>query len=220
MSACEMIIADQLIVKTLLTDKNPNPLAPFASVMPMLITDPRYVLLSSQSEREAAFNEWCRETARKARLAKSSPTAPAAAANGDLVTDTTQQNNSILDPAAAKQHSRDAYESLLKAEVTSTRITWDEFRRKWKKDRRFFSFGRDEREREKVFRIWLKDLGERKLPYSVFPLPNQGTHRYFTGKRAQARKAEFDFMELLKSKASIIPITANSQWKDVGTFHF
>jgi transcription elongation regulator 1 len=27
-------------------------------------------------------------------------------------------------------------------------------------------------------------------------------------------------MELLKSKAPIIPVTANSQWKDVGTFHF
>jgi len=144
--------------------------------MPMLITDPRYILLSSQSEREAAFNEWCRETARKARLTKLSPIAPAAAANGDLVTDATQQDRSLLDPAAAKQHSRDAYESLLKTEVSSTRLTWDEFRRKWKKDRRFFSFGRDEREREKVFRIWLKDLGERKPPYSVFALADPGSH--------------------------------------------
>lgn len=183
----------------------------------MLITDPRYVLLSSQPEREAAFNEWCRETARKARLAKSSPIAPAGAANGDLVTDATQRD-SILDPAAVKQHSRDAYESLLKAEVTSTRITWDEFRRKWKKDRRFFSFGRDERDREKVFRIWLKDLGERQPPYSFSPSPTRSTDQCFTGKRAQARKAEFNFMDLLKSKASIILFTPNSQWKDVGTF--
>jgi transcription elongation regulator 1 len=140
----------------------------------MLITDPRYVLLSSQYEREAAFNEWCRDTARKARLTKSIPITRATAVNGDLVTDATQQDRSIRDPAAAKQHSRDAYESLLKAEVSSTRITWDEFRRKWKKDRRFFSFGRDERERESVFRIWLKDLGERKPPCSVFALLGPG----------------------------------------------
>lgn len=37
----------------------------------------------------------------------------------------------------------------------------------------------------------------------------------FSGKRAQAKKAELDFMELLKSNASKIPITSNSQWKDV-----
>jgi transcription elongation regulator 1 len=149
-------------VKTLLTEKNPNPLAPFAFIMPTLITDPRYVLLSSQSEREVAFNEWCRETARKTRLANSSSIAPAGATAEDLGAFATQKDSSTLDPATVKQHAREAYDSLLKVEVTSTRIRWEEFRRKWKKDRRFFAFGRDEREREKVFRAWLRDLGERK----------------------------------------------------------
>lgn len=47
--------------------------------------------------------------------------------------------------------------------MTSTRTTWDEFRRKWKKDRRFFGFGRDDKEREKVFKEWRNTLGEREL---------------------------------------------------------
>ncbi len=34
---------------------------------------------------------------------------------------------------------------------------------KWKKDRRFYSFGRDDREREKVFKTHLKELSEREL---------------------------------------------------------
>lgn len=145
--------------------------------MPTLITDPRYVLLSSQPEREAAFNEWCREAARKARLAKSSSIAPTAATVGCL--EATRQDSGILDQAAAKQHARRAYESLLKTEVTSTRITWDEFRHKWKKDRRFFGFGRDEREREKVFRTWLKDLSDRKtlLGFSALALHSPMLHR-------------------------------------------
>lgn len=168
----QLVSSEQLsliIVKTLLTEKNPNRLAPFAAIMPVLITDPRYVLLSSQSEREAAFNEWCRETARETRLAKSFSIAPMRATPGDSGTGGTQKCSNALGPASAKQHAREAYNALLKAEVTSTRITWNEFRRKWKKDRRFFAFGRDEREREKVFRAWLKDLGGRKSRIQAAP---------------------------------------------------
>lgn len=53
-----------------------------------------------------------------------------------------------------------AYEGLLQAEVKSTRTTWDDFRRKWRKDRRFYGYGRDDKEREKKFRAWLVELGE------------------------------------------------------------
>lgn len=55
---------------------------------------------------------------------------------------------------------KEAYERLLKEEVKSTRTSWTEFRRTWKKDRRFWGWGRDDREREKRFREYLKDLGE------------------------------------------------------------
>ena len=50
---------------------------------------------------------------------------------------------------------------LLKDEVKSTRTSWTDFRRKWKKDRRFYGWA-GEREREKAFREWLKELGESK----------------------------------------------------------
>jgi transcription elongation regulator 1 len=54
------------------------------------------------------------------------------------------------------------YRELLKAEVKSTRMPWDDFKRAWKKDRRFFAFGRDDRQREKAFRAYQKELGERR----------------------------------------------------------
>lgn len=55
-----------------------------------------------------------------------------------------------------------AYRALLVAEVTSTRTHWEDFKRKYKKDQRFREFGRDDREREKAFRSWLRELGESK----------------------------------------------------------
>lgn len=133
-------------------------------MIPLLITDPRYVLLPSQAEREAAFNEWCKEAARLARLAKSSASTTSASTASQQ-----QQEATNVDPKVA---ARQTYDALLSAEVTSTRTTWDDFRRKWKKDRRFFGFGRDEREREKVFRAWVKELGERELShFSCEPFP-------------------------------------------------
>lgn len=56
------------------------------------------------------------------------------------------------------------FERLLKEEVKSTRTRWTEWRRQWKKERRFYGWGRDDREREKRFRDHLKELGEREAP--------------------------------------------------------
>lgn len=56
------------------------------------------------------------------------------------------------------------YKDLLKSEVKSTRMLWDDFRRAWKKDRRFFAFGKDDRQREKAFRTYQRELGERESP--------------------------------------------------------
>ena len=52
------------------------------------------------------------------------------------------------------------YRLLLVAEVKSTRTHWEDFRKKFKKDSRFRDFGRDDREKEKAFRGWLRELGE------------------------------------------------------------
>lgn len=101
------------------------------------------------------------------RLAKSASTSSHVPATSALVPD--DQEALSLTPTSKedeKQAAREAYDSLLKTEATSTRTTWDDFRRKWKKDRRFFGFAGD-REREKVFRAWMKDLGERKHNVSL-----------------------------------------------------
>lgn len=63
----------------------------------------------------------------------------------------------------AKSDPREEFEKLLKDEVKSTRTIWNEFRRTWKKDRRYYGWGRDDREREKKFKEWLVELGEREL---------------------------------------------------------
>lgn len=93
--------------------------------------------------------------------------------------------------AKAKADPEKDYRALMREEVTSTRTRFDDFRRKFKKDRRFWAFGRDDREREKAFKVHLRELGERK--------------------RADAERAEKDFLELL-SEAEIAP---DSEWSSV-----
>jgi FF domain len=99
------------------------------------VSDPRYILLPSVSVRREAFDEYCRDRARELR-------------------------QSTVKKERAAANPRDEFEALLKAEVISTRSSWTDFRRAWKKDRRFYGWGRDDREREKKFREFIKELGE------------------------------------------------------------
>lgn len=98
--------------------------------------------------------------------------------------------------------------------MKSTRTSWTEWKRTWKNNKRFYGWGRDDREREKRFREWLKELGERtsrlSSRFSSFII----TPNYAEKKRAAA-KAEKDFFNLLKEKAKIEP---DLTWKDVGSF--
>ncbi len=67
-----------------------------------------------------------------------------------------------------KPDAKEEFERLLSEEVKSTRTNWTEWRRTWKKDRRFWGWGRDDREREKKFKDWLTELGERECHlYSI-----------------------------------------------------
>ncbi|KAJ7638797.1 Hsp90 protein-domain-containing protein [Roridomyces roridus] len=145
------------LFKTLLREKDINPLHPWDVVLPLFVTDPRYVLLSS----------YCRERAREIRQAN------------------VKKEKEVLTP-------KEEFERFLKEEVKSTRTSWTEFRRTWKKDRRFYGWGRDDREREKKFREWLKELGEKK--------------------RAAAQKAEADFFTLLREK---VVADEGLAWKDM-----
>lgn len=75
--------------------------------------------------------------------------------------------------------------------MTSTRAHWEDFRQKFKKDSRFREFGRDDREREKTFKSWLRELGEIK--------------------RADALKAEEKFVTMLKEK----DIPDETKWSEI-----
>ncbi|KAG8792255.1 hypothetical protein FRC12_006638 [Ceratobasidium sp. 428] len=154
----------QALFMTLLNEVSPNPLLPYDQALPQLVNDARYVLLPP-GERKAVFDEWCKERARNLRKNKTKE---------------------------ATTTPESAYDGLLQAEVKSTRTSWDDFRRKWRKDRRFYGFGRDDKEREKKFRSWLVELGEVK--------------------RREAKKAEDGFVELLKS---VNDVTNGSEWKDI-----
>jgi hypothetical protein len=123
------------IDQTLLREKDISHLHPWDTSLPLFISDPRYVLLPSVSARRDAFDEYCRDRARELR----------------------QQN---VKKEKAEANPKEEYERLLSQEVKSTRTSWSDFRRTWKKDRRFYGWGRDDREREKRFKEYLKELGE------------------------------------------------------------
>jgi len=130
-----------------LYEKDISPFAPWEISLPLFINDPRYVLLPSEKLRQEVYEDYCREVARNRRLGKSKPVGAAS--------ETTTSSSTTKDPLKE-------YKALLRAEVKSTRTIWDDFRRSWKKDRRFFDFGKDDRQREKVFREHLRELGERE----------------------------------------------------------
>ncbi|KAH9977725.1 Hsp90 protein-domain-containing protein [Lactifluus volemus] len=153
------------LFKTLLREKDINPLHPWDTSLPLFISDPRYVLLPSVAARREAFDEYCRERARELRASR---------------------------VKKEKEDPKEEFDQLLTAEVKSTRTSWTDFRRQWKKDRRFYGWGRDDREREKRFREFLKELGEKK--------------------RVLAQKAEEDFFALLRESG--IP-QEGAVWKEV-----
>jgi len=124
-----------LFNQAMLGEKNVNPFHPFDVILPQFVSDPRYHLLPSAAARREAFDEYCRDKARDLRHASSSE---------------------VRRPV----NSKEDYENLLKDKVTSTRASWTAFRKEWKKDRRFYGWGRDDREREKRFRDHLKELGD------------------------------------------------------------
>ncbi|WWC70304.1 uncharacterized protein I206_104254 [Kwoniella pini CBS 10737] len=162
------------LFKALLIEKDVNPFSTWEAALPTFINDPRYVLLSSQKERQEVYDEYCRDVGRARRLAKSSTASGSGSAD------------------RKKSDPEREYKALLREEVTSTRTRWDDFRKKWKKERKFYAYGRDDRDREKMFKTHLRELGERK--------------------RADAQRAEQDFYELLKESDAI---TSSSIWSDV-----
>lgn len=152
---------------------------PWESVLPLINSDPRYETLNkgmSVNAQRDIFEEVCKEIIHERRRTQGATT--------------TNPNASMTKQS---QTPLEAYQSLLSSTVTSTRTTYTQFRNQVKKDRRFFSFGRDEREREGVFRSFLKDLGEKK--------------------KSERKKAEEDFVLMLREGLKKGPIGPNDTGK-------
>lgn len=127
------------LLKSILRDKDVNPMLPWESSVAIFSQDERYAALNSGTPialQHDIFEEYCKEVIKERKEQAAVPKAE-------------------LSPL-------DAYRELLRVTVTSTRMTYTQFRQQVKKDRRFYSYGRDEKEREKMFRSYLKDLGEEK----------------------------------------------------------
>lgn len=137
------------------------------------------------SARRDAFDEYCRDRARELRQSN------------------VKKEKDLANP-------KESFERLMKEEVKSTRISWTDFRRTWKKDRRFWGWGRDDREREKKFREYLKELGESMS--QLLYLQTMNANDCFVEKRAAAQKAEADFFNLLRENGLS---QSDLLWKDV-----
>ena len=160
-------------------EKDINPLYPWEKSLPLFVNDPRYVLLTNQTARREVFDEYCREKMREKR--KTTAAASAEQASGT---------------AKDKEALKAAFQELLRTTATSTRLTWDEWRKEHKKNRAFFEFGRDDREREKTFRSWLRELGEMK--------------------RKEKERAEKNFLQMLKEgRLKDLDHEVGGPWKDV-----
>ncbi|CAG8488883.1 76_t:CDS:10 [Paraglomus occultum] len=95
---------------------------------------------------------------------------------------------------AKNQPPKEEYELLLKEEVTH-RSHWDEFKWKFKRDPRFKIFS-DDKARERMFRDYVKELKARESER----------------RRAQQKKAEEKFVELLRETREI---KSDSSWRKI-----
>ncbi|CEH14239.1 Transcription factor CA150 [Ceraceosorus bombacis] len=165
-----------------------NPMAPWDKELVKFVHLNDYGRLTSLRDRQDAFNEWCKLRLREKRKAgPSGATKPSTVASDE--TEQITANASASTHTVNNGHARErqepngaleTYRALLQSSVTSTRTKWEDFRKKHKKERSFFAFGRNDAEREKEFKKWLRELGERK--------------------RAAAEKAEEDFVHLLEAR--------------------
>ncbi|GAA6000943.1 hypothetical protein JCM5350_005595, partial [Sporobolomyces pararoseus] len=161
------------LYKVLLEEKDINPMAPFENELPKFVNDPRYHAVKSQRDRRDIFDEFCKEKIRERRAAKAK----------------LAQSGIKVDPL-------EAYRSLLSSTVTSTRTHFSDFKKAHGKDPRFREFGKNEGEKEKEFKKYLRDLGEKK--------------------RLAAEKAEKEFGEMLNQD---LEITKGDKWIDVKKRH-
>ncbi|SCV67476.1 BQ2448_5087 [Microbotryum intermedium] len=190
------------LFKAMLGEKEINPMAPWDMELPKFINDPRYTARPSLNaavkqlkDRRDLFEEFCKEKLREIRAAKAKAAAEGPLSKKDVseMIFCTWKVVRIADLASAiHPQPLTAYRELLETAVTSTRTHYSDFKRQNHKDPRFRSFGKTEGEKEKVFKQWLRELGEKK--------------------RADANRAESAFREMLSADTTIKP---SDQWSEV-----
>lgn len=136
------------------TKEEVSPMAPWDKELPKFVHRSEYASLKQLKDRQDAFNDWCRDRLREKRQMKSKAAATATSSSHAL-----EGSSSLSESSTSPQ---EAYAKLLHAEVKSTRARFEDFKKDFKKDRRFYGFGRDDREREKRFKTHLRELGEQK----------------------------------------------------------
>ncbi|CAO1637981.1 unnamed protein product [Parajaminaea phylloscopi] len=151
-----------------------NPMAPWDKELPKFVHRSHYSALSNLRDRQDAFNDWCKARLREKREQKKKKASAGSQADAALAAPTSPLTT------VTKAEAEATYRKLLEDNVKSTRMRFEDFRRDFKKDRRFYAFGRDDREREKLFRSFQRDLGEKK--------------------RQAAEAAEAEFVHLLESR--------------------
>lgn len=162
------------------TSSEVNPMAPWDKELPKFVHRSEYSALSNLRDRQDAFNDWCKARLRGKREQKKVVQGSSSAGKSRSREGTSEQSHKEARISSPTSSAAKMYNKLLEDHVKSTRTRFDDFRKEFKKDRRFYAFGRDDREREKVFRAYLRDLGEKK--------------------RLAAEAAEQDFVGLLESR--------------------
>jgi transcription elongation regulator 1 len=152
------------------------------------VSDPRYVLLPSVSARREAFDEYCRDRARELR-------------QSNVKKEKDWQIQRKLSSDCSRKKSK------------STRTSWTDFRRTWKKiddsGDGAGMIGSERSDLENISRIWAK------VSFSSGLAMDRATNLWFTEKRAAAQKAETDFFSLLRERKLS---SSDLLWKDVHAF--
>lgn len=175
------------------TPQEINPMAPWDAELPKFVHKSEYAALPTSQERQDAFNEWCRDRLRQKREQKKNGSAKAGASGTAGSSAAGPSSPSSKAPAQSSATALEVYQNLLTENVKSTRSRFDEFRKEFKKDRRFYGFGRDDKEREKHFKNHLKELGEQK--------------------RKAAEAAEEEFKALLEECAGVMKVAQGGDWR-------
>lgn len=147
-----------------------NPMAPWDKELPKFVHRNEYSRLESLKDRQEGFNDWCKNRLREKREEKvraKNEAGKEKERDQKGKGDSKGKEKSKESGNGSGSSGEEAFKALLKKEVVSTRMTWEEFKKKFRKERDFFGFGRDDKVREKRFRDWLRELGESECLFVV-----------------------------------------------------